>query len=138
MRCGTKENIKLDGKLHEIIKYDTSLLSAYKLSGFFGELFEKACNMKKDLIVRVDNGEIRDVIKHSVYFIPENGWRDSAKQRDDYYGKFNLVIEDQEGKEIEIVAYDDCYNKDENQNTLRINHVKIIVSDAVVVEIKSK
>ncbi|MGL4989687.1 MAG: hypothetical protein ACRC57_00775 [Sarcina sp.] len=138
MRCGTKENIKLDGKLHEIIKYDTSLLSAYKLSGFFGELFEKASNMKKDLIIRVDDGEIRDVIKHSVYFIPENEWESSAKQRDDYYGKFNIVIEDQDGKEIEIAAYDDCYNKKENKNTQRINHVKIIVSDAVVIEIKNQ
>ncbi|MGL4450600.1 MAG: hypothetical protein ACRCTZ_05355 [Sarcina sp.] len=136
MRLGNNEKINLDGKLHEIISYNTNEMSAYKLAGFFKELFEKASSKGKDFIVRADNGDIINVKSHGVYFMPENGWENSAKQRDDYYGKMRLCVFDENDKEYEVAAFDDCY-EEENVHTVKINLVKIIVSDAVVVEIKT-
>lgn len=136
MRLGKNENINLDGKLHEIITYNTSEMSAYKLAGFFRELFDKASSKGKDVIVRADNGDILNIKSHEVYFVPEKGWENSAKNRDDYYGKMQLCVFDENGKEHEVAAFDECYEH-ENVNTTRIDLVKIIVSDAVVVEIKT-
>lgn len=138
MRCGTKENVKLDGKLHEILVYEVNTLSAYKLSGFFIELLDKAKAMNKPVIIRADQGEIINIDKYDVYFMPENGWDNAAKQRDDYYGKFTLSVFDENGQEKDAIAYDDCYNKEENINVIKIDHVKTIISDSVVIEIKTK
>ena len=137
MRCGNNESINLEGKLHEIITYNAESMSAYKLAGFFRELFDKASAKGKDVIVRADNGEILNIKSHEVYFIPEKGWENSAKQRDDYYGKLQVCVFDQEGKEHEVISYKDCYEKEENENSVKIDKIKVIVSDAVVIEIKT-
>ena len=137
MRCGNNESINLEGKLHEIITYNVENMSAYKLAGFFRELFDKATSKGKEIIVRADNGNILNIKSYEVYFIPEKGFENSAKQRDDFYGKLQLCVFDQDGKEHEVVSYDDCYEKEENVNTVKIDKVKIIVSDAVVIEVKT-
>ena len=137
MRNGVNTEIHLDGKLHEIITYDVKNLSAYKLAGFFKDLLEKAVATGRDVIIRKDNEEIINVSAHEVYFIPENGWKNSSKQRDDYYGKLQLVVFDDKNVELDMLTYDDCYQKEDLDHLAKIDIVKLIVSDAVVIEIKT-
>lgn len=135
MRYGTKNTINLDGKLQDVLTYDASTLSAYKIAGFFAELFDRATEIEKEIVIKTSEMKILNIKKHDVYFIPENGWQNAGKQRNDYYGKFSLVVSNQNDAEFEVAAYDDCYNKEENINVKKIDQVKVSVSDAVVIEI---
>lgn len=115
MRKGIKEIVNLEGKINEITTYDTENLSAYKLAGFFRELFEKVNNKidKEKTYLQVNSDINENYESFEVRFSPEDEWENSAKGRDDYYGTMALVVFDENKIEKMKIEIEDLYNTKE-------------------------
>lgn len=138
MRNGIKEIVNLEGKINEVTTYDTENLSAYKLAGFFRELFETVNNVvdTEKTYVQV-NDNINEMYKSSgIRFSPEDEWENSAKGRDDYYGTMSLIIFDEDKKEKMKIEIEDHYKKNEEvyesadfEMECKIKKVKLVKAD---------
>ncbi|MGL4740997.1 MAG: hypothetical protein ACRC41_09350 [Sarcina sp.] len=136
MRSGIIENVTVNGIVSEIISYDVVGTSAFKLAGFFRELFDKlGSDYEKSITIKCDGKEIKNISSQEIYFIPETDFEHSAKGRGDYYGRMEFVVYDSNSIEHEVISVDDCYEKQTLDINPNIKAVKVITTNEIVIEI---
>ncbi|MGL4991623.1 MAG: hypothetical protein ACRCX8_03350 [Sarcina sp.] len=136
MRNGIVENITVNGIVKEIVTYDVVGASAFKLAGFLKELFDKlGSNYNKNITIKCDEKEIKNISSQEIYFIPETDFEHSAKGRGDYYGRMEFIVYDSGNIEHEVISVDDCHEKQTLDINPNIKAVKVITTNEIIIEI---